>query len=132
MNSASSQKTYMKMQNKILEDDRATCLLVEVIAKNSQDTKWVVSVDGKQMAHKNIRRVSIDKFYELVTGDKDAFRKLCSVLPRVIKDVVSEKSLEMMENTVFSDLEKISPDILRSLYLLSFEKYEGFHDFSFR
>ena len=39
MNSASAQKTYMKMQNKILRDDEATCYLVEVIAKKSQDIK---------------------------------------------------------------------------------------------
>ena len=36
MNSSSSQKTYMKMQSKILEDDKATCMLVETIAKKSQ------------------------------------------------------------------------------------------------
>ena len=35
MNAASSQKTYMKMQSKILEDDRAGCFLVEAIAKKS-------------------------------------------------------------------------------------------------
>ena len=30
MNSASSQKTYMKMQNKLLADDQAKCYLVEI------------------------------------------------------------------------------------------------------
>lgn len=33
MNSASSQKTYMKMQAKLLDDDKATCYLVEAISK---------------------------------------------------------------------------------------------------
>lgn len=36
MNSASSQKTYMKMQGKLLEDDQAVCYLVEVISKNQR------------------------------------------------------------------------------------------------
>lgn len=35
MNSSSSQKTYTRMQNKILNVPLATCMLVEVIAKNS-------------------------------------------------------------------------------------------------
>lgn len=33
MNSASSQKTYINLQQKILEDSKATCILVEIIAK---------------------------------------------------------------------------------------------------
>ena len=48
MNSASSQKTYMKMQSKLLEDDEATCYLVEVISKASKDETWVVTLDGKK------------------------------------------------------------------------------------
>ncbi len=38
MNSASSQKTYMKMQAKLLDDDRATCYLVEAISNHSFST----------------------------------------------------------------------------------------------
>ena len=33
MNSSSSQKTYIKLQQKLLEDSNATCYLVEIIAK---------------------------------------------------------------------------------------------------
>ncbi len=130
MNSASSQKTYMKMQHKILENDEAICMLVEVIAKASQNIKWVVSIDSKQMSHKNIRRVSIDKFYELVTGRENSFMDLCKVLPQVIDDAVSSIAVKKEENTVFYELEKISPNILQSLYLLSFKKYEGFESFN--
>ena len=35
MNSSSSAKTYIRMQNKILEDSENTCCLVEIIAKRS-------------------------------------------------------------------------------------------------
>ncbi|WAM06513.1 Eco47II family restriction endonuclease [Mycoplasmopsis cynos] len=31
----------------------------------------------KQLPNKRIRRISIDKFYEIVTGDKNSFRDLC-------------------------------------------------------
>ena len=128
MNSASSQKTYMKMQHKILRDDNATCYLVEVIAKNSQDITWKVSVDGESLSNKNIRRISIDKFYALVTGVEYAFKELCEVLPKVIDDVIAESTMGKIENSVFEELEQVSPNLIKSLFLLSFEKYEGFSE----
>ena len=127
MNSSSSQKTYIRMQNKILRDDEATCYLVEVIAKNSQDNAWKISLDGERVTNKNIRRSSIDKFYELVTGEKNSFEQMCEVLPEIIKDAVSAKEKGYIKNSVFDELKEISPDILKSLYLLAFEKYQGFN-----
>ncbi len=126
MNSASAQKTYIKMQHKILRDDEATCYLVEVIAKNSQDNTWKISIDGESVSNKNTRKISIDKFYEIATGEKTAFKQLCEVLPVVISDVISSNDLGKIENTVFSELYEISPNLMKSIYLLSFEKYEGF------
>ena len=128
MNSASAQKTYMKMQNKILRDDEATCYLVEVIAKKSQDITWKVSLDGESLSNKNIRRISIDKFYEIVTDIPTAFRDLCQVIPTVIDDVIAQSKSGTIKNSVFSELQDISPDLIKSLYLLSFEKYEGFSE----
>ncbi|EGR1062968.1 Eco47II family restriction endonuclease [Vibrio cholerae] len=126
MNSAASQKTYIKMQSKILRDDEATCYLVEVIAKDSQDKAWRISLDGESMSNKNIRKMSIDNFYHLVTGEKNAFHQLCRVLPIVIGDAVAELGKGGIKNNVFEDLMEISPDILNSLYLLAFKKYQGF------
>jgi len=37
MNSSSSQKNYMRMQAKLLEEPTCECFLVEVIARKSQD-----------------------------------------------------------------------------------------------
>lgn len=130
MNSSSSQKTYMRMQNTLLNNAEASCMLVEVIARNSQNIVWNVSLDGNPVSNEKIRRVSIDKFYELVTGDKTAFKELCEQLPIVIEDIVNDIELDAESNTVFTELEQISPNLLKSLYLLSFEKYEGFGDFN--
>ncbi len=126
MNSSSSQKTYMRMMAKLNENPKATCLLVEVIARNSQNIKWRVSLDSESVSHENIRRVSIDKFYEIVTGEQYAFKNLCEVLPFVIRDVIKSRKVSLIKNTVFTELKKISPNLLKSLYLLSFKKYEGF------
>jgi hypothetical protein len=130
MNSSSSQKTYMRMQNTLLNTPDATCMLVEVIAKNSQNITWKISLDGNLVSNKKIKRVSIDKFYELVTGEKTAFKKLCEQLPKVIQDIVNDMKLDAKSNTVVEELEQLSPNLLNSLYLLSFEKYEGFGDFN--
>ena len=130
MNAASSQKTYMVMQNTILRNDKATCMLVEVIAKNSQNITWGISLDGEHFSNERIRRVSIDKFYEIVTGDKLAFRKLCETLPQILDDVISDLERGDISNTVYKELETISPNILKSLFLLSFEKYDGFTNFA--
>jgi len=130
MNSSSAKNTYMRMQNTLLTDPQATCMLVEVIASNSQNVRWNVSIDKNKVSHERIRRVSIDRFYELVTGDKFAFKKLCTALPQIIEDVVASVKLTEKSNTVVKQLKEIDTNLLKSLYLLSFSKYEGFHEFS--
>ncbi|MBH1971555.1 Eco47II family restriction endonuclease [Moraxellaceae bacterium AER2_44_116] len=134
MNSSSSQKTYMRMQHSINQNANALCLLVEVIATASQNRAWAISLDKTPISDERIRRVSMDKFYEMVTGDKFAFKRLCEVLPLVINDVVGTlKQSEIVQNTVLAELSAIAPDsLLKSIYLLSFQKYQGFDNFNFR
>lgn len=115
------------MQHKLLEDDKAVCMLVEVIAKKSQNIKWETTLDGKKYSHERIRRVSMDKFYEIVFGDKLAFFKLCKVLPCILEDVVNDDQSIKLVNTVYDELGK--KDFIRNLYLLAFSKYEGFDNF---
>lgn len=126
MNSASSQKTYMKMQAQLLQDDQATCYLVEAIATKSQNVAWSVKVDGKNFKHEKIRRISMDKFYEIVFGDAMAFYKLCAALPKILDDVIAEVHNTGIQNSVNAELAEISPDLVKSLYLLAFKTYEGF------
>ncbi len=128
MNSASSQKTYMKMQEKLLQDDRAVCMLVEVIAKKSQNVKWTTTVDGKVFSHDRIRRISIDKFYEIVFGDSEAFFKLCRALPDILDDAIAELQRGSINNNVYEELNQLSPDMSKSLYLLAFKTYDGFQN----
>jgi len=130
MNSSSAQKTYIAMQNKILKGVDVTCMLIEVIAKKSQNIPWKISINSEQYVHDNIRRVSMDKFYEIVTGNATAFRSLCEVLPQVLNDVIEILDNETVKNAVFEELDHISPNLLKSLYLLSFSKYEGFNTLS--
>ena len=114
------------MQNTILKNDQATCMLVEVIAKQSQNIPWSLSLDGEYITHNKIRRVSIDKLYELVTGNQIAFFQLCEALPLVLDDVIKDTNRGVIENSVFENIKAPSEDILKSLYKISFETYEGF------
>lgn len=128
MNSSSSQKTYMRMQSTLLQQPDAECLLVEVIAKKSQNVPWVASLDGDSVTHPRIRRVSIDQFYQIVTGDPFAFRQLCAVLPKVIDDVIASMQTDhLVQNSVVTQLQaQEHDDLLRAIYLTSFGRYQGF------
>ncbi len=131
MNSSSSAKTYIKMQNQLLSDDDCACFLVEAIAKESQNIKWETTVDGKRVSHRFIRRVSMDKFYEIVTGEKDAFYQICKVLPKTIKEIVnSSKSIDVPDDTVYQELlnsvQNDADALAMAIYMLGFSSYNGF------
>ncbi len=131
MNYASASDTYVKMQSKILHDDKATCMLVEVIASRSQNKTWAVTVNKnghkEQYEHERIRRVSMDKFYEIVFGKKDAFFRLCEELPHILDDVIKEEAQAKLEISVFDELG--GKDFYKQLFLLAFKTYEGFEKF---
>ena len=137
MNSAAAGKTYIKMQSQLLDDDDCACFLVEAIAKKCQNIKWSTTVDGKSVSHKKIRRVSLDQFYALVTGQEDAFYKMCMVLPKVIEKVVNEggEDVKVPHDSVMSELRRIAKEMntddenlamALAVYLLGFSTYNGF------
>ncbi|MDO4548419.1 MAG: Eco47II family restriction endonuclease [Clostridia bacterium] len=131
MNSASSGKTYIKMQGQLLSDDDCACFLVEAIAKQSQNITWSVSVDKTKQKHRRIRRVSMDEFYYTVTGQTDAFYRMCLLLPSVIEEVIENTDAVTIPNdTVISELksiaEKENGSFALALYMLGFGTYKGF------
>ena len=136
MNSASAGKTFIKMQNQILYDDDCACFLVEAIAQTSQNIKWETTVDKKKVGHKLIRRVSLDQFYKLVTGEANAFYQICMVLPSVIAKVIQETEGTLVpHDTVIFELKEIAkrnnfPEdvaMIMAIYLLGFGDYIGFN-----
>lgn len=136
MNSASAGKTFIKMQNQLLTDDDCACFLVEAIAQRSQNIKWETTVDKRKVGHKLIRRVSIDQFYSLVTGQEDAFYQMCMILPSVIEKAVDELKNSIVPNdTVIDELkdmaskQNIKSDnlaVAMATYMLGFGSYLGF------
>lgn len=131
MNSSSASRTYSNMQKQLLEDDDSACFLVEAIAKRSQNTPWIVSIDKQRKSHKLIRRVSIDQFFKIVTGDDKAFWKVCQALPSTIEKVIDDLEVSPIPyDTVYDELVSISEDagnrFVDALYLLGFSSYLGF------
>ena len=86
--------------------------------------------------HKLIRRVSMDQFYWILTGDKNAFYKVCMKLPEVINSVINEESgVTVPNDTVIEELRRLSllyeeqPEDLAmamAVYMLGFSTYMGF------
>lgn len=131
MNVNSAQKLYRDMKEEIKKNPQSQCYLVEIIAKRTQNKPWKPTFGGvKSEINEKIRRISIDKFYEIITGDKQAFFKLVIALPPLLKEIVKEEGIiQTGENTVLSELEKQNPNHLLSLFNLSFQQYEGFREF---
>lgn len=136
MNSASAGKTFIKMQNQLLNDDDCACFLVEAIAQRSQNIKWETTVDKRKVGHKLIRRVSIDQFYALVTGQEDAFYQMCMVLPGIIEKAVRELEGSIVPcDTVIDELKALALEhnvesedlaVAMAIYMLGFGTYTGF------
>lgn len=137
MNSSAAGKTYIKMQSQLLDDDDCACFLVEAIAKKSQNIKWSTTVDGKSVSHKRIRRVSLDQFYALVTGQHDALYQMCMALPKVIEKVVAEggDDVKVPRDSVYAELKRVADQtgesdedlaMAMAIYLLGFSTYSGF------
>ena len=117
-----------------MKDDRATCYLVEIIAQNSQDVTWDITINKEQYSHERIRRISIDRFYELVFDDKFAFYKLCKALPSILDDIIALDHTISLRNTVLEELKQSrtqqeADELYKQLYLLAFHAYEGFNHF---
>lgn len=136
MNSSSAANTYIKMQNQLLHDDNCVCFLVEVIAKRSQNVIWETTIDRVRVSHNRIRRVSIDKFYEIVTGQFDAFYKICMALPEIVKEVISEHDeVDAPNDTVYEEIKRVADgfsgisenvSMILAMYMLGFSSYNGF------
>lgn len=91
------------------------------------------------MAHNRIRRVSLDRFYAIVTGEEDAFYQICMALPHTIREVMQDHGgsggkkdtvYEALRNKVIADEDGNAVNeesaMQMAMYLLGFETYLGF------
>lgn len=95
-NSDSASKVKDKLEKALTDNPEATCYWAYIIGKygNSGDIVWMTK---GQPENQRLRIIWGEKVYELVTGDKKALRKVWSVLPVAISDVLDTKLLISIE-----------------------------------
>lgn len=141
MNSSSKESTYQKLERLADKYVNAKCYYVQIIAKKSIHKKWYAEfdktkddVETRVYNHDRVYEISADKFYELLTNDKNAFYKLCKAIPQATKDFIKSKEVSgMTDNSSLIDLlEKKANDngidLLTQIMLDNFETYEGFKE----
>ena len=78
----------------------------------------------------------MDRFYEIITGEKNAFFEICKVLPKTVQHIM-ETSEEILrkEDTAYTELAALSKLIgtddknlsfALAIYMLGFNSYNGF------
>ena len=78
----------------------------------------------------------MDQFYTILTGEEDAFYKMCMVLPEVINTVVNEEgSVKVPNDTVVDELRKVATlydeengelSMEMAISMIGFNTYMGF------
>lgn len=137
MNSSSTEATFQKLQRFADEYPDSICYLIEVVAKQSQNILWKPICSGHKYSHPRIRRISIDKFYELATGKPNAFKELCDAIriatPKIIKSIEenqNNKTNVMTTNKAYETLvEKSNNSDISELDIIfkdNFTNYNGF------
>lgn len=142
MNSSGGSDTYIKMQDQLLRNSQCCCFLVEAIARRHQNIVWKTTINSSgrkvRVEHARIRRVSIDEFYSIVTGEENAFFQICMILPSVVEHVLGEsEKVSAPHDTVIEQLKKEAEkysdagemSMYLAMYMLGFSSYNGFRDY---
>lgn len=145
---------YVKVESFLTNKPAAKSYYVQVITSNGKprddSSNWKLSMkkdpitgdkfideNGKNISrivkdNPNVFLVSIDRFYEILTGNKNAFYELCSILPKAIDDYLTTHSISpSSENsTIYKDLmikcKKNNSSLITQLMNDTFTDYYGF------
>ena len=134
MNSSSSEATIQKLIHFADEYPDANCYLIQIIATRSINELWKGTFNKTYYEHPRVRKISADKFYELVTGIPDAFYQLCTVLPQATKDYVESLNITTQGKTdssfVFNELnttaQQNNKTLIEQIMTDNFNTYNGF------
>lgn len=134
VNSSSKEATYQKLIDFADENPGSKCYWVSLIAKKSYHGQWILSINkGKRVYnHPNVFAISGDQFYELLTGDKDAFAKVLAAYPIALSDFLRTKKVTVRAKTnkIYKTLKKRADEngipLLEQLSKENFKNYNGF------
>jgi len=131
MNSSSAESLFQKLANYADSYKEAKCYWVQILAKNSFNEKWFGEINGKEYSHSRVYKISGDKFYELLSGEQNAFLNLYKVLPKAISDYLNKLESENTEsNSALEEISLTSKKSKRSvLDEITFENYSYYLGF---
>jgi hypothetical protein len=131
MNSSSAESLFQKLATYADTYKEAKCYWVQILAKNSFNEKWFGEINGKEYSHSRVYRISGDKFYELLSGEQNAFLNLYEVLPRAISDYLKKQEDENVQsNSALEEISESSNESKRSiLNEITFENYSYYLGF---
>lgn len=145
---------YIKLESFLNDKSNAKAYYVQIISKDgntlSDTENWVLRMKTDPLTdrkfldsskknvskivknNKNVFMISADRFYEILTGNKNAFAEICNALPFAINDFLSRNSLEpLTDNSIaFKELRSTSQEnnVSLSTQLMNdtFKNYIGF------
>lgn len=131
MNSSSAESLFQKLARYADDYKDAKCYWVQILANGSFNEKWFAIINGKEYSHSRVYRISGDKFYTLLTGEKNAFLNLYKILPVAINDFLKTADTEEKEkDSILSEIQtsvNISGrSLLDEITFENFGYYTGF------
>ncbi len=131
MNSSSAESLFQKLANYADTYKNAKCYWVQIFAKSSFNEKWFGEINGKEYSHSRVYKISGDKFYELISGEENAFFNLYQILPKAISDYLSKQESENVHsNSALEEISKGSKKSKRSILdEITFENYSYYLGF---
>lgn len=133
MNSSSAESLFQKLARYADDHKSAKCYWVQILATKSFNELWSGDINGKEYSHSRVYKISGDKFYELITGQKDAFYALYKTLPSAIDDYLAtlSPSQEVALNSALEEIRKsASKSGLSLLDQISFDNYKYYNGYN--
>lgn len=125
MNSSSAESLFQKLARYADDYKEAKCYWVQILSTKSFNERWFSIINGKEYSHSRVYKISGDRFYALLTGNKNSFFELYSILPKAIEDYLSTVSIKESENdSIVKDISDSSKKSGRSLLdEITFDNY---------
>ena len=133
MNSSSAESLFQKLARYADNYKSAKCYWVQILAKKSFDEHWAADINGKEYSHSRVFKISGDRFYETVTGEKNALFNLYKALPAAIEEVMNNTASELNSKDsaaeeIFKSTEISERTVFNQITFDNFPFYAGFED----
>lgn len=136
MNSGDQELVYQNLQRFANENEDSTCYWVQINAKKSFDEQWKGNFRNRKYDHPRVRKISGDKFYELLSGVDVAMCEIYKALPKVINSVLQKRGITTTNlqsqvtaiQTITSKANEFNRPLLDQLAVDNLSYYSGFNE----